>query len=102
MISIPTYLLSSNGCERKDELCQGCNEAVKQSPETGRWFITMGHAGFNSRLNNLGGYTQKVDAKNAMLRYLAAGRKVAVGGFGKTHIDEMTEAGYDKLGDGWV
>lgn len=46
-----------------------CPECVKLSPE-GRWFITMGHAGFNSPSNNRFGYETKAKALAAMKRYL--------------------------------
>lgn len=67
-MAIPSYLLSSNGCERAYPLCTGCAESVKQAP-TGRWFITMGHAGFNSPANNRAGYATREAAKSAEARY---------------------------------
>lgn len=54
--------------------CRGrCWEIAKQAPN-GRWFITMGHAGFNSRANNGRGYASRFAAENASLRYLGKGR----------------------------
>jgi hypothetical protein len=50
-----------------------CPEAVKCSSYKdtfGRWFITMGHAGFNSHSNNRNGYETKAKACGAMKRYL--------------------------------
>lgn len=66
---IPTYLLSGIGCER--DICRNacCNAAVKQNPETGRWFITMGHPGFNSPANNGRGYASHAKARSAFRRY---------------------------------
>jgi len=69
---IPTYLLSTTGCER--DICRkaDCPEAVKQNPATGRWFITMGHPGFNSPANNGQGYRTHANALAAIRRYSAA------------------------------
>jgi hypothetical protein len=39
-----------------------CAEMVKQAP-TGRWYITMGHCGFNSFDNNHNGYETSTDAR---------------------------------------
>ena len=57
--------------ENHDALCRdaNCDEAVKISP-MGRWYITMGHAGFNTNANNGNGYATKDSALNAMRRYL--------------------------------
>ncbi len=54
MTSIPEHLTSSHPAD----ICRdaGCPEAVKRDPATGRFFITMGHPGFNSRANNGAGY----------------------------------------------
>jgi len=55
---IPAYLLSSRGCERRlGNICYGGHhEAIKCNPENDRWYITMGHPGFNSVANNGIGY----------------------------------------------
>jgi hypothetical protein len=72
---IPEYLLSGSGCEQlpnyaNPALCRGNHaEAVKQDAATGRWFITMGHPGFNSPANNRDGYASAARAFGAMLRY---------------------------------
>jgi len=71
---IPEYLTSSH----PDTICygsyvEGCVEAVKQNPVTGRWFITMGHPGFNSMANNRDGYVSMDSARTAVRRY--AGRR---------------------------
>ena len=67
-MNIPSHLLSSNGCERIGSLCFGCGEAAKQAP-TGRWFITMGHPGFNSPANNRSGYASQSAALAAVRKY---------------------------------
>lgn len=36
-----------------------CTEPVRLNRETGRWFITLGHAGFNSAANNGSGYASR-------------------------------------------
>ena len=47
-----------------------CENAVAEFPETGRWYILFGHAGFNSLANNTNGYSSKKVALFAMKRYL--------------------------------
>ncbi len=47
-----------------------CSYLVKQNPTTGRWFITIGHAGFNSRANNFDGYSSYTSAKAAVKKLL--------------------------------
>lgn len=67
-MEIPNYLLSNEECGR--DVCYGhCAEPVKQNPETGRWFITMSHPGFNSPANNCYGYSSKRAALRAMVNY---------------------------------
>lgn len=70
--SIPAYLLGALGCER--DVCShpDCGEAVKERPDTGRWYITMGHPGFNSRANNGSGYATRKAALMAFHRYMGA------------------------------
>lgn len=53
-------------------LCENtnCEHAVAQLSETGNWYITFGHAGFNSIFNNGIGYSSKEKAMAAMRRYL--------------------------------
>lgn len=46
----------------------GCFQVTKMAP-TGRWYITMGHAGFNSPANNRNGYKSSLDALKATRRY---------------------------------
>ena len=45
-----------------------CKDAVKQSP-SGRWYITMGHAGFNTKANNGNGYNFKSTALKVMKKH---------------------------------
>lgn len=66
---IPAYLLSNAGCERDICHATGCPEAVKENPETGRFFITMGHPGFNSPANNGTGYATYAKARAAIRHY---------------------------------
>lgn len=49
--------------------------AVAQDARTGRWFITIGHAGFNSTANNRHGYSSAAVALAAHHRHLEAGAK---------------------------
>jgi hypothetical protein len=49
---------------------QDCSHAVKQAPN-GRWFITMGHAGFNTKANNGIGYVSLNSARNVIKRLLS-------------------------------
>jgi hypothetical protein len=73
---IPEYLLSGTGCEQLPtyesglRMCHGGHpEAVRQDPVSGRYFITMGHPGFNSPANNRGGYASRAKAEAAMRHY---------------------------------
>jgi len=47
-----------------------CAQATKQNPQTGRWFITIGHAGFNTRANNASGYETQGEACAALRRHI--------------------------------
>lgn len=64
---IPSHLRSA--CT--DDYCAiaGCPETAKQDVVTGRWFITIGHAGFNSPANNNAGYATKWNAVATSRRY---------------------------------
>jgi len=64
---VPEYLTSSH----PGDICRkrNCPEAVKQNPATGRYFITMGHAGFNSPANNVQGYATPRMARAAIMFY---------------------------------
>lgn len=69
--TIPAHLLGERQCERSFDLCYGldCPTAVKENSATGRWFITMGHPGFNSPANNRDGYSSMLAAEQAIRRY---------------------------------
>jgi len=64
MTSYP-HLLSGCGARCTSS---NCAEAVKLNAQTGRFFITMGHAGFNLPANNGRGYATREAAKRAHLR----------------------------------
>lgn len=66
-MAIPEYLSGCGAdlCERGAE----CPQAVKRNPETGRFYITMGHAGFNSHANNGSGYVVEKAAKRTIAIY---------------------------------
>ncbi len=70
MTSIPEHLTSSH----PDAICRdpNCREAVKRDPETGRFFITMGHPGFNSPANNGAGYGSAAKARAWVRSYSRA------------------------------
>lgn len=63
--------LYSDCIYKPEGYCQDpdCVHAVKQAP-SGRWYITMGHAGFNSTANNGNGYVSKHIAVCKMISYL--------------------------------
>lgn len=46
---------------------------VFQEGGTGRWFILMGHCGFNSRRNNLQGFTTEKGARGSIAHYQRKG-----------------------------
>lgn len=68
---IPGHLLSTCVERMKFEAaCQGqCGEDVKRNPVTGRWFITMGHAGFNCGANNADGFASKGQARRISIQF---------------------------------
>ena len=51
-----------------------CGQRIKQGPN-GRWFLTMGHAGFNSPANNRDGYKTWRNAKLAQRAYETKGAR---------------------------
>ncbi len=61
---LPAHLVSA--C-RVDH-CRTCREPVKQAAG-GSWYITIGHAGFNSPANNRGGYKSREAAVTAHRKY---------------------------------
>lgn len=46
-----------------------CEHAVKEGPN-GRFFVTMGHAAFNDRTNNVRGYASPGMARRAIAKRL--------------------------------
>ena len=62
-----SHLLSD--CSKKIDICYGCEQSVKPNVATGRWFITMGHPGFNSTTNNGFGYADQKTALRAVRYY---------------------------------
>jgi hypothetical protein len=54
-----------------DKVCQEskCPEAAKQGPN-GRFYITMGHAGFNCKPNNGAGFLSEDNARRTIQLYL--------------------------------
>lgn len=69
-MAIEPWLIGNLGCER--DVCSNpdCREAVKERPNTGRWYITMGHPGFNTRANNAEGYVSRTRALVTFHRFL--------------------------------
>lgn len=65
--------LFSSPC-KENGLCRNpdCETAVVFHKENGRsgWYITFGHAGFNSPTNNASGYRHKESALKAIKWYL--------------------------------
>ncbi len=71
------HLSSPDSCTRA-QCAADCPHTISQNPATGRWFITMGHAGFNSPANNRSGYVSQAAALAAHRRYAGRGA-LAVG-----------------------
>jgi hypothetical protein len=65
---IPSHL--SSNCDA--DHCTACAAPVKQAADSGRWFITIGHAGFNLPANNGRGYATREAAVRAHARCKAA------------------------------
>ena len=66
-----SHLMS--GCAAKFPFCSGdCGDDVKKNEKTGRWYITMGHPGFNSTANNGNGYSTEAKARSELKRYARA------------------------------
>ena len=68
-MTIPDYLLPSDDCKNADPCYGNCSAPVKDHPATGRWYITMGHPGFNSPANNNKGYVSSSAALAALKKY---------------------------------
>lgn len=62
----------NSSCLDAHTICKNpsCTEAVKVDPRSGRYFITMGHCGFNSTQNNGPGYCDEKNARKSMQRYI--------------------------------
>lgn len=69
MTKIPHYLLGDGGCEKHEPCTKKCVYAVRQRQDTGRWYITMGHPGFNLPANNASGYQSPSAARWAIQRH---------------------------------
>jgi hypothetical protein len=73
---IPSHLLSS--ClDRMGfgmSACPGgCGDDVRRNQMTGRWFITMGHCGFNCDRNNGEGFASKGQARRVSIQFSGKG-----------------------------
>ncbi len=73
-MKIPEHFLG--GCEDILPHCSDpkCPNIAKRAT-TGRYFITMGHAGFNSRTNNEFGFSNADKARATSLGYLSRSTK---------------------------
>lgn len=67
------HLTSSRSCINL-ECGPECPDRVKERKSTGRFYITMGHAGYNSPANNRDGYASKKAALKASQGYGERGR----------------------------
>lgn len=59
-------------CKQKYALCEAkgeCDKAARFDAQDGRWYITMGHPGFNSAANNFNGYATQKQAMAAYRRH---------------------------------
>lgn len=70
---IPEFLMSE--CAGKADVCMGCEHAIRKDRATRRWYITMGHPGFNSKANNADGYRTRGCAVYAMFYF--SGKRAA-------------------------
>lgn len=68
-----------------EDVCYGCDEAAKQRPDTDRWYVTMGHPGFNSPANNGRGYATR-GAALAAVRFYGSRRPGRTAGMGPSAI----------------
>lgn len=73
--STPAHLASSQRCMRGECEPATCPDRFKQAAN-GRWFVTMGHAGFNSRANNRDGFATLKAAEGSNRRYRTARARV--------------------------
>jgi hypothetical protein len=89
--AVPEHLRSGEDCMKAELSLVPCKGQRGMSVKVryyigdgskGRWFITMGHPGFNSPANNAQGYASKAKAEAALRRY--SGPRVRTGyGWGK-------------------
>lgn len=71
------HLTSTRSCINL-ECGPECPERVKERKDTGRFYITMGHAGYNSPRNNAEGYASKSAALKESQKYGERGRRRGV------------------------
>ena len=69
----------------------GCEDAIRIRKDA-RWFITVGHPGFNSAANNRDGYRNYSDAKRALNRYARKERVTRLGARPATPLTQKKEA----------
>ncbi len=73
-MNLPSHL-DPTPCKPLDQCAGACGHVVKQvAVQNGRWFITMGHPGFNLPANNGRGYASKAKALAAHARCGGSGR----------------------------
>lgn len=76
--SIPAVFLPAEDCN--SYLCYGnCSAPARRDHQSGRWYITMNHPGFNSPANNRDGYETKAAAV-AAIRFYGRIREIAADG----------------------
>lgn len=80
---LPPHLDSECG----NALCKDCEAPVKKKLDTGRWYITVGHCGFNSPANNKSGYQTRRTAIDAYTRY----RGLAYSDVAGRHLDNVKD-----------
>jgi len=77
-MSLPSHLQPATDCVTETsnyrELCRGtCSAPVRQDATSGRWYVTMGHPGFNSPANNRSGYVSEAKALASLRMYANRG-----------------------------
>lgn len=58
------------GCE-PEAMCDGQYCGRETVEHEGRWYITIGHPGFNSPSNNMSGYSSRAKAIESLEHYLS-------------------------------
>jgi hypothetical protein len=71
----PEYLIAPKSCFTADHDGLNCPHRIKQDVVTGRWYITMGHAAYNSPANNRDGYASRNAALAANKRAIDSATK---------------------------